>query len=462
MGETHTHDVADSESAIVGSLLQQGEGVAAIIAAAGLAGRHFSCRWRGAVLDAALALAGRGVVPDVSTVYAELRDHDVPPPEGANGWGVALAAELDAALPLCEANVAWHCERIGGAAVARLAAAKLRQAAEAADEGDLERAAEICGPDLTSGLVGGPEAKDLLGDWETVMRGGVRCFKTKTFEELNAPEYGVLRSGLVTIGAEANTGKSSLASAIMLDVLGSDPDALGVLYSLDDSVAITGRRVASQLLGRNLFQAADGEIAADECAETLRRIFVRDQFSVKTVEGEVRALLRRRECARSVVVLDYLQIVQQPQGWRGDRREFFNSVVKELKEAQKRLEAAGHDCLVLLLSQLSRADGGQTYRYRETSEIENQSDVCLDLGYRMRDATEEEQRRLGTGRKQVPDLASPERVIRVTKNKLGKKGVEFCTEIAPDFRFVAPTVMNEAFSAKKKITDELPGRLGGR
>lgn len=447
-------EAVESESALIGAVCLQGDAIVAAACAARLSGRHFAVRWRGDVWDAAAALYAKGRAADCPTICAELKSRGLPPPEGVDGWAVALASAMDAALPLHGGNVAWHCERIKKCAHARAVAAALRAAAETAGKGDVDAAMAAMAALREQG--GDAEsAKTVWGDIRQVMGYRVRCFKAEDYKALNAPGVSVLRSGLVTVGAEANTGKSSLASSIVLDVVRHDPGAMALMYSLDDSPLITGKRILSQLARRNLFAQADG-FAADEHAAVLDRIVVRDYFSITGFEGEARALLRRLKCKRLVMVLDYLQIVAPPSGDRRDRREFFNDVVKELKEAQKRLEAAGHDCLVLLLSQLTRSDGGQTYRYRETSEIENQSDVCLDLSGEMRDATDDERQRTG-GRKQVPDLASPVRNVRVSKNKLGQKGMVYATRIDAAFNF-APLELRRPGASP----DAGPVRLGGR
>jgi replicative DNA helicase len=118
---------------------------------------------------------------------------------------------------------------------------------------------------------------------------------------------------------------------------------------------------------------------------------------------------------RIIIAIDYLQIMPTDGQLL---RESLNATVKELKEFQKAM-----NCLLLLVSQLNRSTDSTTYRYRETSEIENQSDVCLDMFH------------INEPGSKKPDYANQQREIKCSKNKIGPKGAVFRTSIDSHFRF---------------------------
>jgi len=234
-----------------------------------------------------------------------------------------------------------------------------------------------------------------------------------TFAELNAPDYSLIRDALITIGAESSTGKSSFLSALALEILKHNQDTAFIFYSLDDSIYLTGKRILSQITGKNQFHVSfDKGTLTPENINLLGRIVLRDQFNIHTFEWE--ALKAKEVCnSRKIIVgIDYLQVI--PNTTEMLQREFFNWIMKELKETHKRLESNG--CILFLLSQFNRDKKSGGYRYRETSEIENQSDVCIDIHA-------------------SDDSQDASRKIKVQKNKLGRKGRELTTEINDAFLF---------------------------
>ncbi|WP_047115138.1 DnaB-like helicase C-terminal domain-containing protein, partial [Brachyspira hyodysenteriae] len=77
---------------------------------------------------------------------------------------------------------------------------------------------------------------------------------------------------------------------------------------------------------------------------------------------------------RLIVVIDYLQIIDHDST---TLREGLNKICSYLKDIQKQL-----NCMMILLSQFNRSretNINTLIRYRETSEIENISDLCINL-----------------------------------------------------------------------------------
>lgn len=243
-----------------------------------------------------------------------------------------------------------------------------------------------------------------------------------TFQALNHPDYRVLSDGFIAVGAEANTGKTTLMTALAIDLLSNNPDMCALVYSLDDGGNMTKKRIVSQLLGRNMLQShtVPSTEITKEHEMILERIYVKDTIRLQNIEAEAQRIKKDTGCPVIYIGIDYLQIIPVSES-RGSR-EGFNEVVKRLKEIQKRLATQG--CILLLLSQLNRATSGDSpysmSRYRETSEIENQADVGLLMFMMNSDPNIEDDR---------------ERKVWIVKNKKGMRGRWWNTRLVRGHRF---------------------------
>jgi len=257
-----------------------------------------------------------------------------------------------------------------------------------------------------------------------------------TFKGLNDPDYSLIRDAFITIGAEANAGKSSILTALSLDILRYNKDTAFLFYSLDDSVYLSGKRILSQITGENQFKSSSFNLAALSEQEEqgikhlLSRIVIKERLNMNTLELEAVKVKEICGADKIIIGIDYLQIVPTPPDMI--RREYYNDIVKELKEIHKRLESGG--CILFLLSQFNRDTKSTGYRYRETSEIENQSDVCIDI------------------KADNKDRESTAREIYIAKNKLGKKGRTLKTSINAAFNFT--TLQRDDGSTAARNEDE--------
>jgi len=254
---------------------------------------------------------------------------------------------------------------------------------------------------------------------ETIKGYTIKTYKTSDiFEPLNAHGYELIRNGLIVVGGEANSGKSSFVSCMALDVMKHNKNIALLFYTLDDSAMITGKRILSQIYDKNMFYESD----IDAHNELLDKIVLRDSIDINRIELEAQKVKELTHCDKVIIAIDYLQIL--PSAPNVIKREYLNDVLKTLKDIQKRL-----NCIMILVSQLNRDSKSTTYRYRETSEVENQADVCLDIIAEKSD--------------------SDERKIKVTKNKLGRKGRVWTTKICESFNFTKLTQDNEVKTEKK-------------
>jgi len=249
------------------------------------------------------------------------------------------------------------------------------------------------------------------------------------YEILNWDEYCLIRDGFITIGGEASTGKTSFINDLAIDLLKHNTDTCYMFYTLDDSIHVSGKRIIGQINKENLFrEQIDNHLKMTPHKDILKRIVLRDKINIIHLEREAEAAKKKTGCKKIIIGIDYLQAIPAPSEYSGDRRQLFNDILKALKEKQIAIQEAG-GCILFCLSQMNRDSKSDGYRYRETSEIENQSDVCIDI--------ELPRTTQGSGKdkRTVPDRETDNRIIRVQKNKMGKRGMTFHTTISRAFNF---------------------------
>jgi len=246
---------------------------------------------------------------------------------------------------------------------------------------------------------------------------------------LNRDEYWLIRDGFITIGGEASAGKTSFLNDLVIDLLKHNTDTCYIFYTLDDSIHISGKRIISQLNRKNLFTGGyNNHVNKTPYNEILKRIILRDKIDITHLEREAEAAKKKTDCKKIIIGIDYLQAIPAPVDYGGDRRQIFNDNLKALKEKQIAIQEAG-GCILFCLSQMNRDSKSDGYRYRETSEIENQSDVCIDIELPRATQT------TGKDKRTVADRETDKRIIRIQKNKMGKRGMTFYTTISRAFNF---------------------------
>jgi len=276
----------------------------------------------------------------------------------------------------------------------------------------------------------------------------VRSYQlSNTFKALSDPDYNLIRDGLITIGAEANAGKTSFLTALCIDILKHNDDTAFLMYSLDDSTTMTAKRILSQIAQTNLFNKINPNDLDKINPNMINRIVLSEDLNINRLEEDAIITLKRTKKDRIIIGIDYLQIIPINFYNNTARRENFNDAIKQIKEVQKKLHNQG--CIIFLISQLNRDTDSTTFRYRETSEIENQSDVCIDILFNTKIEVK------GKSKKILPDWNNPERIIRVSKNKLGKKGRKWKTKINKDFTFTKLQEIEETETEEKSKETEI-------
>jgi len=266
------------------------------------------------------------------------------------------------------------------------------------------------------------------------------------FKILNKQEYCLIRDGFITIGGEASAGKTSFLTDLSIDLLMNNKDTAFLFYSLDDGSHISGKRILSQINKNNLFHTSiEDKKHTSPYLHLLERIVIRESININFLIKEAEAVKKKTGCSKLIIGIDYLQAIPSDDG--GDRRIFLNNYFMGLKEKQKTLEKAG-GCIMFCLSQMNRDTNSGGYRYRDTSEIENKSDVCMDI--ELPKIVEKDE---ANKKKVIGDRGSDKRIITVMKNKMGKRGMTFTSTISTAFNYSKLEYQNDT-DELKAITDK--------
>ncbi|MBP7735052.1 MAG: hypothetical protein KA369_03675 [Spirochaetes bacterium] len=276
------------------------------------------------------------------------------------------------------------------------------------------------------------------------------------FKDLNSPDYSPLvRDGLNVIGGESSSAKTSIVTALVLEILQNNDDTVVLFYSLDDSLFVSAKRILSQMTGMNQFNTTfDIESLNTEHNKILGRIVIKEKLDLATLQIEAEKVKEQCGCKKIIICIDYLQVVPTPVD--ALKREALNAAVSNLKDIQKALAADG--CIIFLISQLNRDTNSTTFRYRETSEIENVADVAFDISGKMKVIKDPD-----TGKPQViPAMEDPTRRIKASKNKLGPKGRRWETKINAAFNFTPLSMIQETDSSAAIDESDYDDTIGKR
>ena len=226
---------------------------------------------------------------------------------------------------------------------------------------------------------------------------------------------GLKKSDLIILAARPSMGKTALALNIVSQVARGH---VVLLFSLEMSRSQLGVRFISSLSRINAMRVqnrtfTDGELqavlrATDELAQM--KMFVDDTMGITLTELKTKARKIKREHGLDLIVIDYLQLIQCDDRYKGNR-------VQEVSELSRGLKALARelDVPILALSQLSRAvemraeKKPQLSDLRESGSIEQDADIVIFL-YR------EEYYEHDTTKKNIAELI-------IAKNRNGATGV---------------------------------------
>ena len=226
---------------------------------------------------------------------------------------------------------------------------------------------------------------------------------------------GLKKSDLIILAARPSMGKTALALNIVSQVARGH---VVLLFSLEMSRSQLGVRFISSLSRINAMRVqnrtfTDGELQAVLRATTTlaeMKMFVDDTMGITLTELKTKARKIKREHGLDLIVIDYLQLIQCDDRYKGNR-------VQEVSELSRGLKALARelDVPILALSQLSRAvemraeKKPQLSDLRESGSIEQDADIVMFL-YR------EEYYEHDTTKKNIAELI-------IAKNRNGATGV---------------------------------------
>ncbi|NIA70309.1 replicative DNA helicase [Pelagibius litoralis] len=218
-------------------------------------------------------------------------------------------------------------------------------------------------------------------------------------QDLDALLGGFHPSDLVILAARPSMGKTSLATNIAFNVAAAprmEKDAEGnpveqrqpvAFFSLEMSAEQLATRILSERSGVRSDAMRRGDIRDEDFDSVFEKsrelyelpLFVDDTPALSVSQVRTRARRLKRQHGLSMIVIDYLQLMQPPPNKRSDNR------VQEVSEITRGLKALAKDLdvPVIALSQLSRAVEQREDKHpqladlRESGSIEQDADVVM-------------------------------------------------------------------------------------
>jgi len=228
------------------------------------------------------------------------------------------------------------------------------------------------------------------------------------FADLDNILAGLQKSDLVIIAARPSVGKTSLALDIARQAAVASQQAVGV-FSLEMSKEQLVDRLICSEAGIDLWKMRTGKLSDAPGSEDFLKIghainslseaklFIDDTASANILEIKTKARRLQSEHGLSLIILDYLQLMESPAKSEGR--------VQEIAEITRGLKAIARELNVpvVALSQLSRAVEmnkpaiPKLAHLRESGSIEQDADVVMfiyrkgaDRNYRIEELTDEE------------------------------------------------------------------------
>lgn len=381
------HDL-DAERSVLGACILDRQALA--VAAAMLPAAAFSDTRHRVIYEALLDMDDAGSVIDLTTLADELRARNRLESVG----GVAYLTAIVESTPTA-AHVE-HYARIVQALYRRrrLIDAARQIAIRARDlSADIDEVLDHAEREILAVGEASDGDEPLLLD-QVVRDRAEHLFRTRDeppdtvltgFRALDALTGGLPRGGLCVLAARPSMGKSLLAQQIAANVARS---AHVLFFSAEMGRAELADRLLSQWTGIDLVRIRTKRLAPSEWElvhEVLRdrRVgwcWVDDEPSLTTREIRARARRLAAQQPLALIAVDYLQYLADPAERGESRNDQIGRMTRSLKALAREL-----NCVVLLLSQLSRAPEKRANRrpeladLRDSGNIEQDADVVMLL-----------------------------------------------------------------------------------
>ncbi|MBI3312594.1 MAG: replicative DNA helicase [Candidatus Omnitrophica bacterium] len=381
----------EAEMAVLGSMLLEEE--ALVAAAEVLEEAAFYKDAHRKIFSAILTLYQQQVAVDLVTLTDELKRREVLEEIG----GPSYLATLTSVVPT-SANVEHYCQIVKAKAILRsLIKAATRIASECYEEAGapdllLDRA-EASIFDIASSKIrqDAVSVKELIkSSIETIdalyQRKGVITGLATGFSELDQMLAGLQQADLIIVAGRPAMGKSSFALSVAeyAALVHRVPVAI---FSLEMSKDHLVQRMLCSHARINAHNVRSGILSTSDWPKLTQAagklseapIFIDDSPSISILELRAKARRLKARHGIGVVILDYLQLMEEPT--RSENRQ------QEIAVISRSLKALARELMipVIAVSQLSRApERRETFRprlsdLRESGSIEQDADVVLLL-----------------------------------------------------------------------------------
>ncbi len=217
-------------------------------------------------------------------------------------------------------------------------------------------------------------------------KGMLRGLKTG-FHDLDQLTAGLQQGDLVIIGARPAMGKTTFAQNLALNV--ASINKKGVLFfSMEMASREIVDRMISDISGVNSWNIRTGNVSDQDFAKIGDALAEMDEMPVYIDDTSSMTVLELRNKARraahdhdiSMIVIDYLQLIQGSDRYAGNRVQEVTEISRNLKTLARELEVP-----VIALAQLSRnVTGRENPRpvlsdLRESGSIEQDADLVMFL-----------------------------------------------------------------------------------
>ena len=241
---------------------------------------------------------------------------------------------------------------------------------------------------------------------ETYMSKGVfdkdieyfRKYQNRKIGYKNLDRYVTLYPGLAALGGASSLGKTTFAVNLADRLLKNGETVL--YFSLEQlPIEIITKSLARMLIEKdpqtkltnidikNGKTCEDLEKVKKEYTELAKRLTIVTgsfRMTAKDISNYVEDFIKTHNGVKPVVIVDYLQIIAPPDGFRGGVREYTDENMKALKDMQKK-----NELFVLMISSFNRSSNNEPVSYesfKETSMIEYTCDYVFGLQLAVLDA----------------------------------------------------------------------------
>ena len=383
----------EAEQAVLGAMLIEKEAIARVTEL--LKGGDFYREAHRLIFEAMLDLYNRNEAVDMITVIELLKREDHLERVG----GIAYVTSLANSVPTA-ANVHYHAKIVEEKALLRQLIQTSTQIAALGYEGSEEVSqivdqAEKMILEVSNRRIGGDFTPiksivlDAFGKIEQIYesRGGITGLATG-FKDLDRLTSGLQKSDLILVAARPSMGKTAFTLNIASNVAIREKKAVA-FFSLEMSKEQLVQRMLCAEASIDSQKLRIGELEDDDWTKLINAadrlsgapIFIDDTAGISVLEMRSKARCLKVEHDLSLIIIDYLQLMQGSGGKGGENRQ------QEISEISRSLKGLARELgvPVVALSQLSRSVESRQVKkpmlsdLRESGSLEQDADIVAFL-----------------------------------------------------------------------------------